>query len=213
MLLCLSAPMETDQPKKKQPGRKAAAQKPTSGYTEISDDDDQRIQDISDEDFEVQSPPKAAGRGRGRKTNNAAAPKPPPAGGRKRGTAAAKPPASNQRLLTEMLKPAEGLGKSPDKKVRKMRASPFNKKSGSMLNRKSINVNKDEDEEEEESLDVPGSGNSTQTESGEVAAAAPARPRRATKMQTNKYVLSDSESEEDEEDAATEDSDFGEDDE
>lgn len=205
--------METDQPKKKQPGRKAAAQKPTSGYTEISDDD-QQIQDISDEDFEVQSPPKAAGRGRGRKANNAAAPKPPPAGGRKRGTAAAKPPAFNQRLLTEILKPAEGLGKSPDKKVRKMRFSPFNKKSGSVLNRKSVNVDNDEDEEEEESLVVPGSGNSSQTESGEVAEPAPARPRpqRATKMQSNKYVISDSDSEEDEEDGATEDSDFAEDD-
>lgn len=74
----------------------------------------------------------------------------------------------------------------------------------------SVNVDKDE-EVEEESLVVPGSGNSSQTESGEVAAAPPARPQRATKMQSNKYVISDSDGEEDEEDAATEDSDFAED--
>ena len=34
-----------------------------------------------------------------------------------------------------MLKPAENPGISPEKKVRKMRASPFNKKSGSVLGR------------------------------------------------------------------------------
>ena len=42
-----------------------------------------------------------------------------------------------QKLLTDinMLKPAENPWISPEKKVRKMRASPFNKKSGSVLGR------------------------------------------------------------------------------
>nr|POE50683.1 dna topoisomerase 2 [Quercus suber] len=53
---------------------------------------------------------------------------------KKRGAANKQQPQTlGQKLLTDMLKPTENSGISPEKKVRKMRASPFNKKSGFVL--------------------------------------------------------------------------------
>jgi DNA topoisomerase-2 len=62
----------------------------------------------------------------------------PPAAAKKRGAANKQQSQTlGQKLLTDinMLKPAENPWISPEKKVRKMRASPFNKKSGSVLGR------------------------------------------------------------------------------
>ena len=98
-----------------------------------------------------------------------------------------------------MLKPAENSGISPEKKVRKMRESPFNKNSGSMLGR----VGKvNEVIENEENLGSASTSASFE-ETIEVAPAR-ARPQRVNRAQT-RYVLSDSESEH-----ATEDSEFDE---
>lgn len=84
-----------------------------------------------------------------------------------------------------MLKPAaENAGISPEKKVRKIRASPFNKKSSSIMGR---GVNKETEE-------TSGSGSVNLEDSMEVAARA--RPKRATRVQA-KYVISDSDTEED----------------
>ncbi|KAL0873030.1 hypothetical protein Bca101_022735 [Brassica carinata] len=90
----------------------------------------------------------------------------PPAAPRKRGPAASKKQPA-----------AEVVTVSPEKKVRKMRSSPFNKKSSSVLGRL---ANK-EGEEEEESAETVAAENSS-------------RPKRANRK-VMKYVLSDSESE------------------
>lgn len=100
--------------------------------------------DDGDEDVVVEVAPAKGGRK-------------PPAAPRKRGPAASK----KQPVTTEVVTVV-----SPEKKVRKMRSSPFNKKSGSVL------ANKEEEE----------SGVEKQ------------RPQRANRKQM-KYVLSDSETE------------------
>ncbi|KAG9456462.1 hypothetical protein H6P81_000970 [Aristolochia fimbriata] len=185
--------METDEPKKKEPAKRATTKNPTSKITEISDDEDDSVEVIPEKDSEPEPAAKGGKRGGGRKPANAAKAKTGQGQGqgRKRGVAGA---AGNktmltQKLMTEMLKPAETTTISPEKKVRKMRASPFNKKSGSLLGR----TNEDEEE-------------GASPESSESAAAAPTavRPKRTNRVQA-KYVISDSESEGA---AATDDSDF-----
>ena len=80
-----------------------------------------------------------------------------------------------------------------------MRASPFNKKSGSMLGRLG------EENKATENEEILGfASTSTSTEETIEVTPARARPQRVTRRQT-RYVLSDSESEH-----ATEDSDFDE---
>ncbi|KAF8396139.1 hypothetical protein HHK36_017752 [Tetracentron sinense] len=175
--------METEEPQvpagKKEPSRKE----------KIWENDD------NDEDFEPQ-----VGKKGGRKpTANAKAGKPPTAA-RKRGQGnKQQPPVLTQKLITEVLKPAENAGVSPEKKVRKMRASPFNKKSGSLLGR----VVKEDDEESSPtgSEEKSGSASGSSEEVSEVMVAR-ARPQRANRGQT-RYVLSDTESDE-----AADDSDF-----
>ncbi|PON46642.1 DNA topoisomerase II-type [Trema orientale] len=186
---------------KKAPSKRAAAQKKSAAtLPDIVDVDvDGDIED-DDEDFELEPAP--AGKKGGKKAAaNAKAPKAPAA--TKRGGAASKQShLLGQKLLTDMLRPAESSGISPEKKVRKMRASPFNKKSGSLLGR----VAGKEDESEDKSSSSSPSTSETTDEIVEVpAASAKARPQRANRRQT-RYVLSDSESEK-----ATDDSDFDED--
>lgn len=208
--------METEgmaEAKKREPSKRAASQKPPSTFTEISDDDSEDqpmksvpeddIQEIDDGgDFELEAAPVVrapkGGKKGGRKPANDNSKT--SAAAKKRGAAAAtSKPILGQKLINEMLKPAENSGNSPEKKVRKMRPSPFNKKSSSVLNR--INKKKGKDEESTES------GSSDEDEEVTVVPEPRARPQRNRAQQT-KYVLSDSESEE--EAAASDDSDFDE---
>ncbi|KAL4291801.1 hypothetical protein GQ457_14G024050 [Hibiscus cannabinus] len=192
-----SADMETEVAEepagKKEPRKRAPAAKknPAISLTEISES----IGEINiGEDVEVVAPAKKGGR---KPAANSKASKPPAAAARKRGPAGKQ---QQQKFLTQMLKPAsvaESSGISPEKKVRKMRASPFNKKSGSVLGKGNTSslpsmAEIDTDEEDEEVA---------------VVVEPRARPQRANRTKTT-YVVSDSETEEDQ---ATEDSDFEED--
>ncbi|KAH7570640.1 hypothetical protein ACOSQ2_019276 [Xanthoceras sorbifolium] len=156
------------------------------------------ISDTSESEAEeIAAPAPAAGKKGGRK---AAAAKPPAAEKKRGPTKKQQQPQGllGQKLLTEMLKPTEI---SPEKKVRKMRASPFNKKSGSVLGRVAA-ASQDESTGSEQLSGSP----STSDDVEEVAEVpTKARPLRANRRQT-RYVLSDTESEK-----ATDDSDFGED--
>ncbi|KAK6162995.1 hypothetical protein DH2020_002836 [Rehmannia glutinosa] len=202
-----SEDMETEQPqmttKKKEPNRRTAAQKkPLSTVSETIDDDDDDIEIISDDDFELEEKKKKGGR----KPANAKATKPPLAGTKKRGQQANKQ--QTQKLITEVLKPAEN---SPEKKVRKMRASPFNKKSSSILGR-TISVNEEDEEtsaERENSVSTLGSV----TEDVSQAVAPKARPQRGTRGNARYVISDDSESDDPVEDIDSdptedEDSDF-----
>ncbi|KAM3733934.1 hypothetical protein ACB098_11G175300 [Castanea mollissima] len=203
-----SAAMETEVPKvtakKKEPSKRAAAaqkKKPLATVSEISDDDDINEIDDDDEDSEIEvvAAPEAGKKGGRKPAANAKAGK-APAAAKKRGAANKQQPQTlGQKLLTDMLKPAENSGISPEKKVRKMRASPFNKKSGSVLG----GVGKVNEVTENEENSGSASTSASTEETIEVAPAR-ARPQRVNRAQT-RYVLSDSESEH-----ATEDSEFDE---
>ncbi|KAG6408579.1 hypothetical protein SASPL_131595 [Salvia splendens] len=169
-----------------------------SSVSEIDDSDDD-IVEIIDDDFETEEKKKKGGR---KPANGKAVGKPPPAATKKRAPASKKPQLVGQKLITQVLKPAEV---SPDKKVRKMRASPFNKKSGSILGR-TINV---DDDEEEDASEASASTLGSATD----AAPSVVRPKRANRAQM-KYVISDSESDQaddDDDTAHEEDSDFNDD--
>lgn len=186
--------------KKKEPSKRTAAlKKPLATVSEISSDDEEN--DVDDEDFDLEivaAPEKGKKGGRKPAANAKAAAKPPAVA--KNGGAGnkQKPQTLSQKLISDMLKPAENLsGISPEKKVRKMRASPFNKKSGSVLGRAG------EANESTEAEEILGSA-STSGSTEEIVEVAPAksRPQRVNRTQ-KRYVVSDSESEN-----ATEDSDF-----
>ncbi|XAR54371.1 DNA topoisomerase (ATP-hydrolyzing) [Bertholletia excelsa] len=187
--------------KKKEPRRTIARKKPQATVTEISDEDEE---DLSDDDFELQvvEAPEVGKKKGGRKPAAAKAnAAKPPAPAKKRGPASKQKQTLGQRLITEVLKPAENPGISPEKKVRKMRASPFNKKSGSILGR----TEKENEDDEDISM---GSGSKESPEEGsEVVMAPRARPQRGNRGKA-RYVLSDSESENNE---VSDDSDFEED--
>ncbi|KAL8262386.1 hypothetical protein R6Q59_023735 [Mikania micrantha] len=181
-----SSPDQEEAPKKKAPPKRAAAatKKKTTIISDDEDEDEDEVDMSDDSDFEgiVAAPQEEKKKG-GRK---------PVAATKKRG-AAIKQTGGVQKQITEAMKPV--VEASPEKKVRKMRPSPFNKKSGSVLNKK--------DDEKEM---VVGES------SGEAAVAAKARPQRANRKQMT-YVISDSdEEEEDANDEAPEDSDFDDDD-
>ena len=145
-----------------------------------------------DENFEVEevSALDAKKKGGRKPTANAkaAAGKPAATAKNKRGAAnKQQPQLLGQTLLTEIFKPAETLGISPEKKVRKMRASPFNKKSGSVLG----NSTGEEDETaetKENSGSASTSNSSSGGESNEVVMPARTRPQRANCVQT-RYML------------------------
>ncbi|XP_076941033.1 DNA topoisomerase 2-like [Bidens hawaiensis] len=189
-----SSPDQEVVPKKKAPAKRAAAAKKKA--TVISDDETEEEINLSDDsDFEVVAAPSEGKKKGGRKP--AAAAKPPVAATKKRGAVASKAPkqTAGQKLITEVLKPA--VEASPEKKVRKMRPSPFNKKSGSVLDK----MKKKDDDDEEEM--VVGES------SGEVAAKA--RPQRANRKKMT-YVISDDDEDEEVDDEVSEDSDFDDDD-
>ncbi|CAA7408901.1 unnamed protein product [Spirodela intermedia] len=192
-----------EEPAKRQlPGR-AAVGSSLPRLTEIPDDeeglkDEVEDDDDDDEDFGMEET-RPAGRGR----KGAGAGKKPTAQTTKAPTAAAtaarrgRPPGGN-KLITDVLKPAENAKASPEKKVRKIRPSPFNKKSGSILERTSGTNSASED------------SGASPSSSPEEAPPARARPQRANRAPTKKYVvISESESEEDH---ADDDSDFHEND-
>ncbi|CAK7330893.1 unnamed protein product [Dovyalis caffra] len=175
-----SADMETDV-LQVHGNRGAARKKPPVTVSVISDSEDEPDLD-DDSDVEVKAVPETKKKG-GRKAAAAAAndkAAKPSAATKRGGPASKQSQGLGQKLLTEMLKPKEGAGISPEKKVRKIRASPFNKKSGSVLG-ETMSASTSESNDV---IDVP----------------ARARPQRASRKQS-RYVLSDSESE-------TEDSEF-----
>nr|DAD42398.1 TPA_asm: hypothetical protein HUJ06_000628 [Nelumbo nucifera] len=216
-----SAAMETEVAKppaarKKGPSKMAAAQKKhPSSYTENSDDDDVTMHTIeenmrengNDEDFEPEAAGPRGGKKGGRKPAAAkvktAAAK-PTAATKKRGPANKQPSLLSQKLITEVLKPVDNSGVSPEKKVRKMRAFPFNRKSASVLGRVSGKVGEVSPKLSEEEPGSSSGSASTNTEEVSEVVARP-RPQRANRGKA-RYVLSDSES-----DDAEEDSDFNED--
>ncbi|EXB68160.1 DNA topoisomerase 2 [Morus notabilis] len=197
-----SSEMDTEAPQvpvpKKAPTKRAAAQKKTlatvSETVNLDDDDDDEID--GDEDFELEStaPAKAAAKKGGKKpavSTKAVSKAPAAAATKRRGAANKEPQVLGQKLLTDMLKPAENSGLSPEKKVRKMRASPFNKKSGSVLGRA---VNIDDDDEATTASQENSPSTSESVDDVVEVPASKARPQRANRTQA-RYVLSDSESE------------------
>lgn len=171
--------LNTDAPKvqRKETSKRAGAKKTLPSVSEISDDVNGI--DISDDEFEpvVVAEKKKGGR------KPAAAAKPPAAASKKRGPAAKQSQLIGQKLITEVLKPSENPGISPEKKVRKMRESPFNKKSGSMLGSSSSRVSGDS---------VSGSTE----EISNFVVPRTSRPQRGNRTKAT-YVLSDSEEDDD----------------
>ncbi|XP_010512994.1 PREDICTED: DNA topoisomerase 2 isoform X2 [Camelina sativa] len=107
-------------------------------------------------------------------------------GGRKPAASkAAKPPAAPRKRGKQAVASTEvaAIGVSPEKKVRKMRSSPFNKKSSSVMSRLA-------NKEEESSENVAGNSSSEKSED----VAVKSRPQRASRRRMT-YVLIDSESE------------------
>ncbi|XP_027343059.1 DNA topoisomerase 2 [Abrus precatorius] len=213
-----SAAMEAEEPpvpaagKKDVPKRRGAPRKKASSTVvlDVSDSDNEVVHegDDDDDDFEIQQPvaTEAGKKKPGRKpaAQNA---KKAPAATRKRNVGGKQSKTLGQKLLTDMLEPT---GISPEKKVRKMRASPFNKKSSSVLGRVAT-----ADREENVSEDLSGSASNSSPSTEDVVEIAPppaarARPLRANRRQT-RYVLSDSESDNDSDGNASEFSDFEED--
>lgn len=190
----MPAAMETEVPKvparKKEPSKRTAAQKkPLVTVLEVSgddDDDDDDKNNSDDEDFDLEAvAAQESGKKGGRKpAANAKAAKAPVAAKKREAPKKQQPKTLGQKLVTDMLKPAANSMFSPEKKVRKMRESPFNKKSGSVLGKVGG--------ENEATGSEPSTSASTE-ETVEVAPAR-ARPQRVNRKQT-RYVLSDSESE------------------
>ncbi|KAL2939910.1 DNA topoisomerase 2 [Bienertia sinuspersici] len=159
-----SAEMETDAPK-----AAAATKMPLTEVADISDDDET-------------TEPAKKGRGRQAGRKEAAVTK-------KRGPASKKSQAG-QTLITDSfnMKPSDSaMETSPDKKVRRMRPSPFNKKSGSVLNRGESST--------ESANNLDSALNSIDEEGSSGAMPGRARPQRANKKPMT-YVLSDSDSDE-----------------
>ncbi|KAL6006450.1 hypothetical protein ACLOJK_037404 [Asimina triloba] len=208
--------METDmvvqEPTGNERSKRAATKKPASALTEISDDEEAEfnpMQTIPEEkkmeadggdELEVPAASLKIGRGRGRKPASGKV----ASTGRKRGVAAQSKPLLSRKVITDVLKLGVGgqqAANSPEKKVRKMRASPFNKKSGSVLGR--INNKKDKESSPESGSSAP----SNVEELSDVVAPR-ARPRRENRGPA-KYTITLSDSETEEADAAS-DSDFDE---
>ncbi|KAF9593288.1 hypothetical protein IFM89_021044 [Coptis chinensis] len=139
----------------------------------------------SDKDTEFVADPKGGKKKGGKKPAATANTVKPAAATRKRGPAAKKPLLS-QKLITDVLKPAE-VG-SPDKKVRKLRPSPFNKKSSSVLGRIG----------DTEQSGSSSSASGSPVDANEVVAAKP-RPQRANRKAA--IVLSSSESDDSSDDS------------
>ncbi|KAL5137472.1 DNA topoisomerase 2 [Glycine soja] len=199
----ISAGMETEEPpapaeKKEAPKRRGAAKKMSSAIVLDDSDSDNEIHDVEDDDdnFEIMQPValEAGKKKGGRKPAAQNAKKAPAAAStKKRNVGGKQSQLLGQKLITDML---ESTGISPEKKVRKMRASPFNKKSSSVLGRVAA-ADKDDSVSEDLSGDSAGSSPRITEEVVEIAPPpARARPQRANRRQTT-YVLSESESDND----------------
>ena len=203
-LVFTSTGMETEEPpapaeKKEGPKRRGAAKKKSSAIVLDDSDSDNEVHNVDDddddEDFEIMQPVAPGRKKGGRKPAAQNAKKAPAAAARKRNVGGKQSQLLGQKLITDML---ESTGISPEKKVRKMRASPFNKKSSSVLGRVAA-ADKDESVSKDLSggSDASGSSPSITEEVVEIAPpAARARPQRANRRQTT-YVLSESESDND----------------
>ncbi|MED6157403.1 DNA topoisomerase 2 [Stylosanthes scabra] len=178
-----SAAMEAEVPKEN--SRRGGAKKKSSStiVLDLDSDNQNNVEDDEDEDgdFEIlqQAAMEAGKKETGRK----------PAGQK----AATKRNVGSKQ--SQKLKTVEET--SPEKKVRRMRPSPFNKKSGSLLGR----LNKKDQNGSEEDLSGSGSANSspcsTTEEVTEVApVAARGRPQRTNRTKA-RYVVSESESNDD----------------
>ncbi|XP_016170360.1 DNA topoisomerase 2 isoform X1 [Arachis ipaensis] len=187
-----SAAMEAEAPPEAPAARKGKtgrAKKKSSStiLLDSSDSDNVEDEDDGDDDFEIldQAASEAGKKKGGRKPAAHKAAKAPAATKRNLGSK------RSQKLSTEMLKPAEEET-SPEKKVRRMRPSPFNKKSGSLLGRLA--------EKDQNASEGSASANSPSTTEEEVVEVAPvaarARPQRANRTQA-RYVVSESESNDD----------------
>ncbi|RZB66593.1 DNA topoisomerase 2-like [Glycine soja] len=200
----ISEGMETEEPpapaeKKEGPKRRGAAKKKSSAIVLDDSDSDNEVHNVDDddddEDFEIMQPVAPGRKKGGRKPAAQNAKKAPAAAARKRNVGGKQSQFLGQKLITDML---ESTGISPEKKVRKMRASPFNKKSSSVLGRVAA-ADKDESVSKDLSggSDASSSSPSITEEVVEIAPpAARARPQRANRRQTT-YVLSESESDND----------------
>uniref|UniRef100_A0ACD5YXT2 Uncharacterized protein n=1 Tax=Avena sativa TaxID=4498 RepID=A0ACD5YXT2_AVESA len=175
--------METDTTEEQQKGKKGrnepskrgAAKKAMASLTEVSDDDTAvPIHASDDEEFAIIEAP-VEKKTRGKK----------PVAGKPKTTVRKRAPAPSkgmrQKVLEETFKPVDDSNSSapsPEKKVRKIRASPFNKKSSSILQRVASASTSTED------ADAPPSGSSAE----------PVAPRRTVRERKPMapYVLSDS---------------------
>ncbi|KAF7079925.1 hypothetical protein CFC21_084086 [Triticum aestivum] len=191
--------METEEQQKGKKGRngpskRGAAKKAMSSLAEISDEDiaePDRESDDGGSSMEVEKKTK------GRKP----AAEKPKTTIRKRAPAQTK--GMRQKVMEEIFKPTDDStlsAPSPEKKVRRIRDSPFNKKSGSVLHRMASASTGTEDGE------APPSGSSAE----------PVAPRRTTRERKAAvvYVASESEDDETEDEDVSEpsDDDFSEDD-
>ncbi|KAL5986281.1 hypothetical protein ACLOJK_014614, partial [Asimina triloba] len=197
--------METDMmPMRKERSKRAVTKKHASTFTEISDDEEAEFNPMQpipeekkteedggddDEEPEIAAAALKVGKGRGPRGRKPASGNTKAAAmGRKRDVAAQSKPILSQKVITEVLKPGVGdrqVVNSPEKKVRKMRASPFNKKSGSVLGRiNNKNNTKDEENSPESGLSPP----SNVEELSDVAAPR-ARPRRENRDFSTKRLV------------------------
>ncbi|KAJ1280587.1 hypothetical protein BS78_04G244200 [Paspalum vaginatum] len=177
--------------KAKGPSKRGGRKKASSSIAVIDSDEEEKDGDSGEKVPEVQAQKK----GRGRKPAAAAASK--AVATRKRAPAQGK---ARQMGIDEMLKASEDNntnGPSPQKKVPKLRPSPFNKKSGSILQRGSTSASTISEMTAESS---PPSGSSA-----EPVLAQPRRTARVTKKATVYVSESDPE---DEVVEVTDDSDF-----
>ncbi|CAA0808911.1 DNA topoisomerase 2 [Striga hermonthica] len=200
-----SEDMETDQhqvpAKTKQPNKTALQKKSQSTLSEIADDDD--IADV-----EVIDDGEKKKKGGGRKPANSKAAKPPLGGTKKRGATAGSNKSLGQKLISEVLKPVEN---SPERKVRKMRSSPFNKKSSSILG-KTIILDDDVQESSPENSSI---GSTMEARQEDVVVAPKGRPQRGNRAKASYVISDDSESDDAEDVDAVEfsdDSEFSDDD-
>uniref|UniRef100_A0A0A9CMP7 DNA topoisomerase (ATP-hydrolyzing) n=1 Tax=Arundo donax TaxID=35708 RepID=A0A0A9CMP7_ARUDO len=193
----------TDEQKNENKGRKApskrgAAKKASSSLAAISSDDEDEDDDFGMEEVSEVQPQK---KGRGKKATDTEKPK-AAAASRKRAPAQGKT-AMRQKKVEEMIKPTDDSNTSspsPEKKVRKMRDSPFNKKRGSILQRGVIAASTSSENCAEAS---PPSGSSA-----EPVAAAP-QPRRTARATKKPVVyVADRDESEDEVVDLTDDSEF-----
>ncbi|KAF6995935.1 hypothetical protein CFC21_012354 [Triticum aestivum] len=175
--------METEQQQKGKKGRngpskRGAAKKAMSSLAESSDEDMAEPRHESEgggSSMEVEKKTK------GRKP---AAEKPKATTIRKRAPAQSK--VMKQKVMEEIFKPTDDSNlsaPSPEKKVRRIRSSPFNKKSGSLLQREAGASTGAEDAE------APPSGSSAE----------PVAPRRTVRERKVAIVYADSGSDDDEE--------------